>query len=153
MNWFKRKSKKQKLKNLEPLAQLIEDRQNPKKPDPFLPKEEYEIDGHLFKIGDYVIGRSNECDPLLLGEIVEFCDNEGKWSTCIPYVKDVEGKVWGVMGKLKPYSKELMDELRDLRPLEQWNHMLPKDSTFRYTEEDMVRKQKSYDKRKETFGH
>jgi len=151
-NWFKRKkSKKERLDALEPLAQLIEDRQKPKKVDPYEIKKEYEIDGHLFKLGDYVICRSNECDPLLLGEIVEFWDNEGKWSNCIPYVKDVEGKVWGVMGKIKPYSTELMDDLRGLRPLEQWNYFLPEDSPSRYSEEDMDRKEKKYEQMKK-FG-
>lgn len=146
-NFFKRKSKKDKLKDLEPLIKLVEDRQ--KTNDKTLPKkEEYEIRGHLFKLGDKVICRSNECDPLLVGEIVEFWDNNGKWTNCIPYVKDEKGVIFGVVGIIKPYSEKLMSEIENLRPLEQYNYFLPENSPHRYTEKDMDRKDKAYKNRK-----
>jgi hypothetical protein len=147
-NLFKRKSMEEKLKNLEPLAQLIEDK---KEKNEWTPRTEYIKKGTTFKIGDKVIGRSNECDPLLIGEIVEFWDNEGKWDNCIPYVKDENGEVWGVMGHLVHYSDGLYQDIKDLRPLEQWNYFLPGDSPYRYTEKAMEKKEKAY-KERQNFG-
>lgn len=114
----------------------------------YQPADKWEIGGIDFKLGDKVIGRSNECDPLLIGEIIEFWDNDGKWTSCIPYVKESgTDKILGCMGILRHYDEELLKELEPLKPLEQWNYLLPEDHHSRYTEEDMVRKQKSYEKR------
>ena len=85
---------------------------------------EIERDGYTFKLGDKVICRSNEPNPLVIGEIVEFWDNDGKWTNCIPYIKDENGKLWGCMGIIRPYSEKLMTELKHLRPLEQWNYFV-----------------------------
>lgn len=107
---------------------------------------QYEIKGEMFKLGDKVICRSNECDPLLIGTIVEFWDNEGKWINCIPQVKDEDGNVWGVMGHIKHYSDELMKILEPMRMLEQWNYLIPDNlkEMYSYSEEQMGRKEKQY---------
>lgn len=109
---------------------------------------QYKIKGHTYKLGDKVICRSNECDPLLIGTLVEFWDNDGKWSTCIPQVKDEDGKVWGHMGIIKPYSDELFGVLQPMRPLEQWNYLLDDNvkEMYSFTEEEMDRKEKAYEK-------
>ena len=104
---------------------------------------EYVIRDIRFKLGDRVICRSNECDPLIVGEIVEFWDNNGKWSNCIPQVKDeITGKIWGIMGIIKPYTDELVKILMPLRPLEQWNYFV--DDIHKFSEEDIIRKEKRY---------
>ena len=99
-----------------------------------------------YKLGDKVICRSNECDPLTIGVIVEFWDNGGKWGNPIPQVKDENGDIWGIMGALRPYSEELMTTLEPMRPLEQWNYLLPDNvkEMYSYTEEEMVKKEKQY---------
>lgn len=110
---------------------------------------EYKIKGEIFKLGDKVICRSNECDPLMVGIIVEFWDNHGKWDNCIPQVKDdSNGKTWGVMGHIKHYSDELMYILKPMKPLEQWNYLIPEDlkKIYSYSQETMDKKQKLYDK-------
>ena len=108
---------------------------------------QYKIKGHTYKLGDKVICRSNECDPLLIGTLVEFWDNGGKWSDCIPQVKDENGKVWGHMGIIKPYSDELLEILKPMRPLEQWNHLLDDNvKEYSYTEEQMIKKEKQYER-------
>lgn len=112
-------------------------------------KSEYEIGGHLYKIGDKVICRSNEPHPLWVGKIVEFWDNKGKWETAIPRVRNIRtGKIWGVNGVIKPYSEELMNSLRGLKPLEQWNFLVPEE--VRYTESEIKRKEELF-KKKERF--
>lgn len=119
---------------------------------------EYEIKGHIYKLGDKVIARSNECDPLTIGTIVEFWNNNGKWDNCIPQIKDeVDGTVWSHMGQVKPYSDELFEILKPMRPLEQWNYLLPDNvkEMYSYSEEDMDRKEKLYknvQRNKKTLG-
>jgi hypothetical protein len=103
---------------------------------------EIERDGYTFRLGDKVICRSNEPDPLVIGEIVEFWDNDGKWTNCIPYIKDENGKLWGCMGIIRPYSEKLMAELKHLRPLEQWNYFV--DEPYKYTPKKMDQKEKRY---------
>jgi hypothetical protein len=105
---------------------------------------QYTIRGEVFKLGDKVLTKSNECDPYMVGEIVEFWNNNGKWSNCIPYVKDLEGKVWGVMGIIKHYSTELENEIKNLRPLEQYNYFVG--DIHKYTEEQILEKEKKYEK-------
>jgi hypothetical protein len=108
---------------------------------------EYNIKDHLYKLGDKVIARSNECDPLVIGTIVEFWNNNGKWSNCIPQIKDEScGTVWSHMGTIKPYSDELYETLKPMRPLEQWNYLLPDNvkEMYSYSEEDMDRKERQY---------
>jgi hypothetical protein len=100
----------------------------------------------LLKIGDKVICRSNEPYPIMVGKIIEFWDNEGKWETVVPVVKNNRtGKKFNVHGIVKPYSEELMDTLRPMKPLEQWNYFVPED--VRYTEEEMKRKEEAFEKR------
>jgi hypothetical protein len=108
----------------------------------------YTIKGIKYNLGDKVICRSNECDPLTVGTIIEFWDNEGKWSSCIPQVKDEDGKVWGIMGTIVHYTDELHEILKPMRPLEQWNYLLPDNvkEMYSYTEEEMDRKEEKYKK-------
>lgn len=137
-NWFKKK--KNRIEKVElPI--------NSMKKDTPPSKKEWMIGGILFKVGDKVIGRSNECDPLLVGHIVDFFDNNGKWTNCIPYVQE-EGtnEIWGMMGILLPYSTETIEKIKHLHPLEQWN-LLSNPDAPKYTADDIVRKQEQYDKR------
>ncbi len=111
---------------------------------------EYEIKGHTYKLGDKVIARSNECDPLTIGTIVEFWNNDGRLSNCIPQIKDeLDGKIKSHMGQLKPYSDELFKVLKPMRPLEQWNYLLPNDikKTHSYSEKEMNKKEDLYNKK------
>ena len=123
----------------EAFVKLISDKKNNKKQKKPKSKESAEIQGNLLKIGDKVICRSNEPYPIMVGKIIEFWDNEGKWETVVPVVKNNRtGKKFNVHGIVKPYSEELMDTLRPMKPLEQWNYFVPED--VRYTEEEMKRK-------------
>ncbi len=72
------------------------------------------------KISDKVIVRSNEDDPLIIGEVVRFLESHSS----IPIVKSIEtGKEYICMGIVKLYSKELLAELKPLTPKEQWNKL------------------------------
>ena len=104
--------------------------------------EEWEIRGHIFKLGDKVLTKSNECDQYMIGKIVSFYDNSGKWSNPIPYVESNKGYVMGVMGIIKPYTKELENSIKNLKPLEQWNYFV--DDDYKYSEEDMSKKESKY---------
>tara|TARA_R110000822_G_scaffold130828_7_gene267521 strand:+ start:3538 stop:4017 length:480 start_codon:yes stop_codon:yes gene_type:complete len=114
--------------------------------------DEYEKDGHLFKLGDKVLTKSNECDTYMVGKILSFYNNSGKWSNPVPYVESDKGYVMGVMGIMKPYTEELENNIKNLKPLEQWNYFVGDD--WKYSEEEMVKKQSKYDslqKIKENF--
>ena len=82
----------------------------------------------------------------MIGNIVEFWDNNNRWSRCIPQIKDDNNKIWGFNGIIRPHSKKLVDTLSKMKPLEQWNYFVP--SEFKYSKEDIVIKQKRYDKKK-----
>ena len=130
----------------EAFVKLISDKKNGKKKKKFKSKESAEIQGNLLKIGDKVICRSNEPYPIMVGKIIEFWDNEGKWETVVPIVKNNRtGKKFNVHGIVRPYSEELMDTLRPMKPLEQWNYFVPED--VRYTEEEIKRKEEAFEKR------
>jgi hypothetical protein len=108
---------------------------------------EYKIKGYLHKLGDKVVCRSNEPTPILVGEIVEFWDNNGKWDSCIPQIKDKNGEIWGVMGIIKPYTDELLETLLPMRALEQWNYLLDDNvKEHSYSEVDMEKKEKQYNR-------
>ena len=150
-DFLKRKKRRvNKISDFEPLLKVIT--KEPK--DEYVELTEYSykrVDGHYkFKLGDKVICRSNEPDPLMVGELVSLWDNEGKWTNPIPYVKDEDGKLWGIMGIMRPYSDELYEELSKLKPLEQWNYFLPHE--YQYSEETMKRKEEFYNKRKESLN-
>lgn len=155
--WLKNPFKKEKVepkvteKAKESFAKIILDKKNPpKKKKKFVSKETYVINGITFKVGDKVICRSNEPHPLWFGKIVEFWDNEGRWETTTPRVRNTRtGKIWGVNGVIKPYSEELMSSLRPMKPLEQWNYLVPEEA--RYTTEEMTRKEESFKKREKGF--
>ena len=151
LSWFKNPFKKKvepriTQKDRESFAKIVLDKQNPTKKKKYVSKETYEITGITFKIGDKVICRSNEPHPLMVGKILEFWDNEGKWETSVPVVRNIKtGKVVNVHGVVKPYSKELMDTLKTMKPLEQWNSLVPEE--VRYTEEQMLLKEENFKKR------
>ena len=46
------------------------------------------------------------------------------------------------MGAIITYSKKTEKELKELKPLEQWNHLVPKE--VRYTKKEMDLKEKKY---------
>jgi hypothetical protein len=148
--FFKRKKRKvNKVENFQPLMDVI----SKKKKKTYEEPTEYRYkrtDGeYIFKLGDKLICRSNEPDPLLVGELVSLWDNEGKWPDPIPYVKDEEGEIWGVMGIIRPYSDELYNELSKLKPLEQWNYFVT--DKYKYNEEVMEQKEDFYKKRKKSL--
>ena len=130
----------------EAFAKIILDKKNQQEGKPkkkYKPIEVYEIDGVTFKIGDKVICRSNEPHPLLVGKIIEFWDNGGKWPKAVPVVRNFRnGKRITAHGIVKPYSDELMDQIRKLKPLEQWNYFVPEE--VRYTQEEMETKEKLF---------
>lgn len=151
---FKNPFKKEEVKKpivseeaKEAFAKVVLDKKNKgNKTKKYKPKETCEIQGHTFKLGDKVICRSNEPYPLMVGKIVEFWDNQGKWTQTVPVVRNNRnGKKFNVHGVVKPYSDELMDTLRPMKPLEQWNYFVPED--VRYTEEEMKRKEEAFEKR------
>lgn len=154
INPFKKKIKSPKVtdKDRESFAKIILDKKNNKKENQnkkkYKPINTYIIEGIEFKVGDKVICRSNEPHPLLVGKIIEFWDNNGKWGRAVPRVKDTRnGRVWNANGVVKPYSEDLMSSLRHLKPLEQWNFLVPEEA--RYTEAEIKKKVFNYYRRKE----
>ena len=149
-DFFKRKKRKvNKIEDFKPLVDVIS--KNKKKEHNELTEYTYRgVDGEFkFKLGDKVICRSNEADPLMVGELISLWNNEGKWSKTIPYIKDEQGEIWGIMGVMRPYSDELYEELSKLKPLEQWNYFMPNE--YKYSKEAMKRKEEFYQKRKDTL--
>lgn len=149
-NPFKKEKKSvvtdNKDKAAEAFAKIILERKKGKKIKKHKPKESAEIQGNLLKIGDKVICRSNEPYPLMVGKIIEFWDNEGKWEQSVPVVRNNRtGKKFNVHGIVRPYTQELMDALRPMKPLEQWNYFVSED--VKYTEEEMKRKEEAFEKR------
>lgn len=150
LNPFKKKVQKPKISQeaKESFAKIILDKKNEfeNKVKKHKSKESAEIQGNTLKIGDKVICRSNEPYPIMVGKIIEFWDNEGKWETVVPVVRNNRnGKKFNVHGIVRPYSHELMDTLRSMKPLEQWNYLVPED--VRYSEEEMKRKEEAFEKR------
>lgn len=151
VNWFKkfvsREYREERARQREGIIEELERNVNPPKNVwDIKVLDEYTIQGITFMLGDKVLTKSNECDPYMVGEIVEFWNNDGKWTNCIPYVKDSNGDIWGVMGIIKPYSEELENEIKDLRPLEQWNYFV--DDVYKFSEEEMVIKESKYEQLK-----
>jgi hypothetical protein len=149
MGLFNVFKKKKKTKDFKDLLDLMSPKEDVKETYKEITEYHYKrTDGEfLFKIGDKVICRSNEADPLLIGEIVSFWDNEGRWTDPIPYVKDSNDNLFGVMGIIRPYSEELLKKLNKMKPLEQWNYFVPQE--YQYSKEEMLRKEDLYRKRKE----
>jgi hypothetical protein len=156
MNFFKNLFKKENQTksedttenkiDIDALKIILKDRNKNQTKKKYKTKESSEIDGHLFKIGDKVICRTNEPYPLIVGKIVEFWDNKGKWDKVVPVVRNSRtGKKFNVHGIIKPYTNELMDTLKPMRPLEQWNYFVPEE--VRYTEEEMKLKEENFQKR------
>ncbi len=73
------------------------------------------------KIGQKVIVRSNEDDPLKIGTYQGFELITLAKQPC-PVVEFDDGKFL-VMGIIKPYSDELKEKLDKLTPKEQWNSL------------------------------
>ena len=69
-------------------------------------------------IGQQVIVRSNEDDPLLVGMLDRF---EGPTVTGgVPVVKDANNKEWWCSGIVFPFSQKFYAFLNTLTPQEQW---------------------------------
>ena len=80
------------------------------------------------KTGMRVIVRGNEPDPLMICKITGFTNLGGKIgdgsSNAFPVIEDeADGKEYFSMGIVVPYSDELLEELKDLQPIEQWNYL------------------------------
>jgi hypothetical protein len=80
------------------------------------------------EVGMRVINRSNEPDDLMVCEIIGFDDCGGKVAGgggAFPLIRDEKtGEEYMTMGVVLPYTDELMSELEDLRPIEQWNYLV-----------------------------
>ena len=77
-----------------------------------------------FNIGDRVICRSNQDDPLLIGTISYFEDFDNPKNDDFPVVKCEKcGKEYICMSIVKPYSDELLQELNKMSYKEQWNYL------------------------------
>jgi len=73
------------------------------------------------QIGDRVVVRSNEPDPLMIGKLIGY-DQIGP--SQVPLVKsEKDAKTYMVLGIIKKYSEELLDELEGMDPKEQWNYL------------------------------
>jgi hypothetical protein len=156
MNFFKNLFKKENQTksedttenkiDIDALKIILKDRNKNQTKKKYKTKESSEIDGHLFKIGYKVICRTNEPYPLIVCKIVVFWDNKGKWDKVVPVVRNSRtGKKFNVHGIIKPYTNELMDTLKPMRPLEQWNYFVPEE--VRYTEEEIKLKEENFQKR------
>jgi hypothetical protein len=111
------------------------------------PITSYSIRGEWFNIGDKVLCRSNEPNDLIVGEIVEFWDNEGKWTEAVPMVHDIKSnKTYTCFGIVKKYSDELLTNLNTMKPLEQWNFLV--EEPYRYTPEQILKKEQNFLKKK-----
>jgi len=76
------------------------------------------------EVGQRVIVRSNEDDPLRIGEITRFEDFGGKAKPPLTVVVDEKtGEEIITMGIVKPYSNELMQQLIPMTAKEQWNFL------------------------------
>jgi hypothetical protein len=74
-------------------------------------------------IGVRVVSRSNEDEPLLIGELVRF-EFLSQAKNPFPVVKCEEtGKEWVTMGIVFPYSDKMMQELSSMSPKEQWDRL------------------------------
>lgn len=79
------------------------------------------------KKGMKVLSRSNEPDPLMIGEIIGFETLNGKYNCddAFPIVRDYkDGKEYISMTILIPYSDELFNKLEGLEPIEQYNYLI-----------------------------
>ena len=78
-------------------------------------------------VGNKVIVRSNNDDPLMIGTITGF-EMGGKTTPSnhdIPYIKsDEDGKIYMCMGLVFYYSEDLLKEILNIpTPKEQWNYL------------------------------
>jgi hypothetical protein len=82
-----------------------------------------EVSDEDLQKGDRVIVRSNEPEPLMLGEYLGD-QTFGKSGSLIPIVRsEKDGKDYMAMGIIKKFSEELMDKLEGMDPKEQWNFL------------------------------
>lgn len=80
------------------------------------------------KTGMRVIVRGNEPDPLMICKVTGFTNLGGRIkndpNNYFPVIEDeATGKEYFSMGIVVPYSDELFEELKDLKPIEQWNYL------------------------------
>lgn len=151
-NRFSKKTNFVTQEDRESFFKVISEEKNKTTKKEFKKIESYEIDGHLFKLGDKVICRTNEPYPLIIGKIIEFWDKEGRLEKAVPVIRNnSNGKKFNVHGIVKPFSKELLETLKSMKPLEQWNYFVPEE--VRYTEEEMLKKEESFKKREKFLSN
>ena len=84
----------------------------------------YTHHGVTFKVGDRVISRSNEPDPLMIGTMIRVAlVTKGKCPT--PIVQDEkDGKEYLCFSLLRHYDETLLAKLSGMETLEQYNYLL-----------------------------
>ena len=76
----------------------------------------------FFEIGDRVIIRSNEDEPLMIGEYLG--EQEIGLKSSLPLVKsERDRRTYMVGGIVRIYSEELLRELEKMSPKNQWNYL------------------------------
>ncbi len=75
------------------------------------------------KIGDKVIVRSNEPEPLVIGYIREFFTNGERWTTPLIVVSDGT-RDYSTLGHVRKYEEDLHVCLNMVKPIEQWNYLV-----------------------------
>lgn len=80
--------------------------------------------GAKFRIGECVIVRNNENDPLWKGIVVGYFIQKYACHDHLPFVMDANGKVFFVMSAVFPYSDMLWNILQDMSNQEQWDYLL-----------------------------
>ena len=87
-----------------------------------------EVFKHLFLIGDRVIVRRNEPDPLMIGKLVRV-ELVSKGKCPMPIVQDEkDGKEYLCFSLIKPYDVNLFAKLSEMQSIEQYNYLLARNN-------------------------
>lgn len=101
----------------------------------------FEKNSNKFFIGDKVITKSNDCVDYKIGVITSLIEL-GSNKNIIPKIESQKGEIYSTSGLIIPYNEKIEKELNDLKPLEQWNYLVPKE--VRYTKKEMELKESKY---------
>lgn len=101
----------------------------------------FEKNSNKFFIGDKVITKSNDCVDYKIGVITSLIEL-GSSKNIIPEIKNEKGETYSTNGIILPYDENTENKLKSLKPLEQWNSLVPKE--VRYTKKEMSLKEKKY---------